>query len=216
MDRAVQTYSLDSVTSTTNLTPKGAATRGRIVVRAADLVWARGVGATSLDDIRAATATSKSQLFHYFPEGKSELISAIVTFQGERMLDAQRPYLDSLDSWDAWEGWRHAVLAHYGSQTHWGCPISALARELIGLDEERAKESKNYMDRWRGYLYDGLLRMREAGALKPFASPDSLSLSTFASLHGGLLLTQTMQSIRPLESALDGALELLHTAATTK
>jgi AcrR family transcriptional regulator len=216
MDCVVQTGNLDRMPSTANLTPKGAATRERIVVRAADLVLARGVGATSLDDIRASTATSKSQLFHYFPGGKSELISAIVTFQGERVLDAQRPYLDELDTWDAWEGWRHAVLAYYGSQDHWGCPISALARELIGLDEERAKESKKYMDRWRGYLYDGLLRMREAGTLKPFASPESLSLSTFASLHGGLLLTQTMQSIRPLEAALDGALELLHSAAATQ
>jgi AcrR family transcriptional regulator len=184
-------------------------------VKAADLVLARGVGATSLDDVRAGTATSKSQLFHYFPGGKSELISAIVTFQGERVLNAQRPHLDALNTWDAWEGWRHAVLTYYGSQVHWGCPISALARELIGLDEERAKEAKMYMDRWRGYLYDGVLRMREAGALKSYASPESLSLSTFASLHGGLLLTQIMESIRPLESALDGALELLHSAAAT-
>jgi AcrR family transcriptional regulator len=157
-------------------------------MKAADLVLARGVGATSLDDVRAGTATSKSQLFHYFPGGKSELISAIVTFQGERVLNAQRPHLDALNTWDAWEGWRHAVLTYYGSQVHWGCPISALARELIGLDEERAKEAKMYMDRWRGYLYDGVLRMREAGALKSYASPESLSLSTFASLHGGLLL----------------------------
>lgn len=185
-------------------------------MKAADLVLARGVGATSLDDVRAGTATSKSQLFHYFPGGKSELISAIVTFQGERVLNAQRPYLDALNTWDAWEAWRHAVLTYYGSQVHWGCPISALARELIGLDEERAKEAKMYMDRWRGYLYDGLLRMRETGALKPYASPESLSLSTFASLHGGLLLTQITESIRPLESALDGALELLHSAAATQ
>jgi AcrR family transcriptional regulator len=198
-----------------NLTAKGLATRQRIVATASDLILARGVRATSLDDIRAGTSTSKSQLFHYFPEGKSELISAIVTFRGEQVLTAQRPYLDELDTWDSWEGWRRAVLAHYGSQAHWGCPVSALARELIGLDEERAKEARGYMDRWRGYLYDGLFRMREAGTLRAFASPDSLSLATFASLHGGLVLTQTMQSIRPLETALEGSLELLHAAAAT-
>jgi AcrR family transcriptional regulator len=215
MDCAVQTCSVESMATNAKLTAKGAATRERIVATAADLVLARGVGATSLDDIRARTATSKSQLFHYFPGGKSELIAAIVTFQGERVLDAQRPFLDELDTWDAWEGWRRAVLAHYGSQVLWGCPISALARELIALDAESAKEARSYMERWRGYLYDGLHRMREAGRLKPYASPESLSLSTFASLHGGLILTQTMQSLRPLESALDGALELLHTAAST-
>src|SRR5207244_7238229 len=109
----------------TRLTPKGAATRARIVEAAADLILARGAGGTRLDDIRAGTATSKSQLFHYFPGGKSELVSAIASFQSERVLDAQRPFLDTLDTWEAWDGWRDAVVAHYGSQTHWGCPIGA-------------------------------------------------------------------------------------------
>lgn len=194
------------------LTPKGAATRARIVAASADLVLARGIRGTSLDDIRAGTATSKSQLFHYFPGGKAELVAAIASFQGERVLDAQRPYLDSLDSWDAWECWRRAVLTHYGSQRHWGCPISALAREVVGNDSGRAGELAAYMDRWRGYLQAGLERMRSAGILRPDADPEKLALSTFAALQGGLLLTQTMQSLEPLDAALDGALTTLRAA----
>ena len=177
-----------------------------------DLVLARGIRGTSLDDIRAGTATSKSQLFHYFPGGKAELVAAIASFQGERVLDAQRPYLDSLDSWDAWECWRRAVLTHYGSQRHWGCPISALAREVIGNDSERAGELAAYMDRWRGYLQAGLERMRSAGILRPDVDPGRLALSTFAALQGGLLLTQTMQSLEPLDAALDGALTTMRAA----
>jgi AcrR family transcriptional regulator len=212
MDRWVQTGILAVMPAATTLTPKGAATRERIVAAAADLVLARGVGGTSLDDIRTETATSKSQLFHYFPGGKSDLVSAIASFQGERVLDAQRPYLDSLDTWVAWEGWRRAVLAHYGSQKHWGCPISALAREVFGRDPERAAEIAAYMDRWRGYLQSGLVRMHSAGILRPDASPKKLALSTFAALQGGLLLTQTMRSLKPLEAALDGALTTLRVA----
>jgi AcrR family transcriptional regulator len=196
----------------TKLTPKGAATRDRIVLTAADLVLARGVGGTSLDDIRAETATSKGQLFHYFPGGKAGLVSAIASLQSERVLDAQRPYLDSLDTWDAWEGWRRAVLAHYGSQRHWGCPISALAREVFGNDPGRARELRAFMDRWCGYLQAGLDRMHTAGVLRPDAEPERLALSIFAALQGGLLLTQTMQSLKPLEAALDGALTTLHAA----
>jgi AcrR family transcriptional regulator len=196
----------------TKLTPKGAATRDRIVAATADLVLARGVGGTSLDEVGAETATSKGQLFHYFPGGKAELVAAIAAFQGERVLDAQRPYLESLDTWDAWDGWRRAVLAHYGSQQHWGCPISALAREVTGNDVERSRELSVYMDRWRGYLQTGLERMRSSGLLRPDAEPETLALSTFAALQGGLLLTQTMQSLKPLEAALDGALTNLHAA----
>ncbi|MDT7607883.1 MAG: TetR/AcrR family transcriptional regulator, transcriptional repressor for nem operon [Pseudonocardiales bacterium] len=203
------------MTPTAKLTPKGAATRARIVASGADLVLARGVGGTSLDDICTGTATSKSQLFHYFPGGKSELVGAIAAFQSERVLRAQQPFLGELDSWAAWQGWRDAVLAHYGSQRHWGCPIGALATELVGNDPERAADVARYMDHWRGYLCAGLSRMRDAGLLRADADPDTLALSVFAALHGGLLLTQTMRSLKPLEAALDGALTTLRAAAAT-
>jgi len=197
------------------LTPKGAATRARIVEAAADLILARGAGSTRLDDIRAVTSTSKSQMFHYFPGGKSELVSAIASFQSERVLDAQRPFLDTLDTWEAWDGWRHGVVKHYSSQAHWGCPIGALTAELIGSEPARAVELAEHMNRWRDYLEAGLRRMQTAGRLRDDANPEKLALSTFAALHGGLLLTQMMESIAPLEAALDGALTALHAAATT-
>jgi AcrR family transcriptional regulator len=201
------------VPTTTKLTSKGAATRDRIVVAAADLVLARGLAGTSLDDIRAGTATSKSQLFHYFPGGKRELVGAIAAFQGERVLDAQRPYLDTLDTFEAWQAWRDAVVAHYGSQASWGCPIGNLAREVIGSDPEPAAEARAHMERWRGHLAAGIRRMRDTGVLRADSDPEELSLAIFASLHGGLLLTQTMQSIAPLEAALDGALVMLRAGA---
>src|SRR5258708_3677311 len=49
------------------LTAKGEATRRRIIEGAAAEIRDRGVAATTLDDIREHTQTSKSQLFHYFP-----------------------------------------------------------------------------------------------------------------------------------------------------
>jgi AcrR family transcriptional regulator len=201
------------MTRSTSLTPKGTATRARIVAAAADLVLARGVGGTSLDDIGAGTGTGKGQLFHYFPGGKRELVRALADFQARRVLDAQRPWLDTLDSWDAWERWRDSVLAHYGSQPHWGCPIGALASELAGRDASHAAEVSAHMDRWRGYLRAGIERMRAAGALRDDTNPEELALAVFAALHGGLLLTQTMQSIEPLRAALDGALAALRSHA---
>jgi AcrR family transcriptional regulator len=194
------------------LTARGAATRARIVESAGEQVLAGGVGGTSLDDIRADTETSKSQLFHYFPGGKSELVGAIASFQADRVLAAQEPYLSRLATWDDWQEWRDAVVAHYGSQPHWGCPIGALANELIGTDPERAAEVTAHMEHWRGLLEAGVVRLRDAGDLSPDADPRALALAVFASLQGGLLLTATAESIEPLEAALDGALPMLRAA----
>jgi AcrR family transcriptional regulator len=213
MDRRVHTRYHGRMQCGASLTPKGSATRARIVEAAADLVLARGFAGTTLDDIRAGTATSKSQLFHYFPGGKSELIEAIASFQGERVLEAQRPYLDTLDTWEVWQGWRDAVVAHYGSQPHWGCPISALASELLGHLPAHADAVARYMDLWRAHLVAGVARMRAAGLLRSDTDPEAMGLSIFAALQGGLMLTQAMRSIAPLEAALDGAMAALRSAA---
>ena len=178
------------------LTAKGTATRARIVETAADLILDRGVGGTSLDDIRAGTKTSKSQLFHYFPGGKTELVEEIAAFQAERVLDAQRPHLDELDTLESWQRWRIAVLDHY--REHLACPISALTAEA-------AIDTTAHMDRWFAYL--------EAGVARMGIDDDHTALAIFAALQGGLLLMKARHSLEPLEAALDGALTILTAAA---
>jgi AcrR family transcriptional regulator len=188
-----------------NITAKGAATRDRIVATAADLVLERSAAGTSLDDIRAGTSTSKSQLFHYFPGGKRDLVSAIADFQFSRVLDAQQPWLDRLATAEDWSCWRDAVLAHYGAQRHFGCPIGALSSETARTDAKLAAEVRGHMDTWRAKLEAGVRRMPLADGIDPAA----LATAIFASLQGGLLLTQSEQSLEPLRAALDGALVLL-------
>ena len=62
----------------TKLTAKGAATRQRIIEGgAAGVIREVGLGDTTLDDIRTRTATSKSQVFHYFPSGRDESLLVV-------------------------------------------------------------------------------------------------------------------------------------------
>jgi AcrR family transcriptional regulator len=201
------------VESAVKLTPKGRATRARIVAGAADLILQRGVGGTSLDDIRADTGTSKGQLFHYFPAGKSELVGAIAALQAGRVLDAQRPYLDTLASWEDWERWRDAVIAHYEAQPGWGCPIGQLTAEVAAEDAGLAQELVGHVDAWRAYLEAGIRRMIDQGALAPETDARLLSLSVFSALQGGLLLMRTYGSSEPLIAALDAGLVTLRAHA---
>jgi hypothetical protein len=81
------------------LTARGTATRQRIVEAAAALIRERGVADTGLDDIGAATATSKSQMFHYFPRGKADLLHAVAVHEAEQVIADQQPYIGDLTSW---------------------------------------------------------------------------------------------------------------------
>jgi AcrR family transcriptional regulator len=92
------------------LTAKGAAARKRIVDGAAAVIRGSGPSATSLDDIMAATSTSKSQLFHYSPDGRDELFRAVARHEAAQVIAAQQPFLSDLSSWRKWQAWRRAVL----------------------------------------------------------------------------------------------------------
>ena len=80
------------------LTARGAATRARIVEGAAELIRERGIAEVAMDDIRAATSTSKSQLFHYFPGGRTELLAAVTQHEADRVIEDQRPPIDDLST----------------------------------------------------------------------------------------------------------------------
>ena len=189
------------------LTAKGAATRQRIIDHAADQVLARGVGATSLDDVRAATKTSKSQLFHYFPGGKQELVRAIAARQGERVLQAQRPAIDDLRSWDSWRDWRDAVIAYYTRvEGVMGCPIGSLTSEVAPLDPILRNDLAAYFQRWAELLANGVRRLRDHGLVDDGTDPDAMATELLAAVQGGLLLSQVARSLGPLEQALDQAL----------
>ena len=111
-------------------TIKGERTKARIVRATADLIEKRGVAGTSLDDVRERTGTSKSQLYHYFPD-KAALLREVVSTQTQRVLDAQRPTLDRLDSWAAIERWCDEMVAGRAKRgCQGGCPIGSLVTEL--------------------------------------------------------------------------------------
>ena len=111
------------------LTPKGQATRARIIEGAAETLREQGVGFATLDDMRNRSGTSKSQLFHYFPDGKDQLLLAVAQYEADRVLDDQQPHLGCLDSWQAWYRWRDAVVRRYEDQGD-QCPMGSLLQHI--------------------------------------------------------------------------------------
>lgn len=189
------------------LTTRGAATRARIVAAAADLVFARGVAGTSLDDVMAASATSKSQLYHYFDD-KDALLREVIAFQTRRVLDFQGPQLHHLDSLAGLRAWRDAIVtSNRTRQGAGGCPLGSLASELADSSEDARVLLVDSFRSWEAPLAAGLGRMRRRGDLAADADPAVLATAIMAALQGGLLLAQTMRDSQPLALALDMALE---------
>jgi TetR/AcrR family transcriptional repressor of nem operon len=189
------------------LTPKGQATRDRIVGAAARLTFERGVAGTSIEDVKGAAGVSSSQLYHYFAD-KHALIRAVIAHQTDAVLDAQEPLLSRLDSIDALRAWRDQAVAF---QRHFecrgGCPIGSLAGQLADIDADARADLVAGFERWEAPIRDGLRAMRERGEFAATLDTDRLALAILAALQGGLLLTQIRRETAPLEAALDTVID---------
>ncbi len=188
-------------------TARGLATRARIIEAAADLVCRRGARATSLDDIMAASATSKSQLYHYFAD-KDALMRAVIELQTRRVTGGQAVLLEVVDSLDKLRGWRDQVVAmNKAASSVGGCPLGSLASELADQSESARAMLADGFGLWRAHLATSLRSMRDRGELKTDVKPEDLATAVIAALQGGLLLAQTARTTRPLELALDMAID---------
>ncbi|MEY2848411.1 MAG: hypothetical protein RI885_1076 [Actinomycetota bacterium] len=197
-----------------DLTERGRRTRARIIAATGEQILASGIGGTTLDTIRAATLTSKSQLFHYFPGGKTELVREVAAWEGTQLFAAQAPELDDLSSWQSWERWRESLVAYYIGLGRWACPIGSLAAHAALTDPDLERSIASTMKLWREKVAAGVERMQATGNVDPAVDAERLAAVILAAIQGGLVLSQPERSGWPLEAALDHAFAALHQAST--
>jgi TetR/AcrR family transcriptional regulator, transcriptional repressor for nem operon len=194
-------------------TAKGRETRERFLRAAADLVAEKGAAGMSLDDVRARTGASRSQLYHYF-EDRNDLIRAAIGVTADAVIDEQGDLLDHLDSWAGIDRWFDShVQVQLERHAAGGCPIGSLVGQLAEHDADARAAIAAGFERWEAHLRDGLTRMKTRGMLREDADPAVLATATMASLQGGLLLTQVRRDPRQLRIALNAARAYLRLAA---
>ncbi|MEY9910218.1 TetR/AcrR family transcriptional repressor of nem operon [Catenulispora sp. MAP12-49] len=198
--------------STKPLTRKGQETRRRIVAAAAQLMYEQGVTEATLEEVRAAAGVSGSQIYHYFAD-KQALLLAVIEYQTEAVLELQRPLFDKLDTLEGLRQWRDALVEYQlRMQCRGGCPIGSLGSEVAETNPDARLAVASGFLRWESAIQAGLRAMHARGELN--ADPDDLALATLAALQGGLLLTQLQRRVKPLEVALDAAID--HIAQHTR
>jgi AcrR family transcriptional regulator len=192
------------------LTKKGAATRQRIIDAASAEIRERGVVVTTLDDICRRSGTGKSQLFHYFPEGKEQLLLAVAEWEAGRVLEDQQPYLGDLTSWATWHQWRDAVVERYRRQgVH--CPLGVLITEIGRHTPAAQAVTRQLLKQWQRQVQAGIEQMRESGQITRDVDPVRAAGALIAAIQGGVTILMSTGSAEHLESALDLCLDYLRT-----
>ncbi|MEU7750455.1 TetR/AcrR family transcriptional regulator [Micromonospora sp. NPDC049101] len=196
------------------LTRKGEATRARIVAGAAAEIRERGVDEVRLEDVMAHTSTSKGQLFHYFPDGKEELLLAVAQHEADQVLLDQEPMLSNLTSWPAWSAWRDRLIERYLAQGV-KCPLNG----LLGQTGRRAPAAQaivtGLMWRWQAAITEGIRHMQSTGDIAARVDADRAAAALLAGIQGGVLLLLSTGKIDHLEAVLDLTIDSLRASART-
>lgn len=169
-------------------------------------MYARGVGATTLDDVLAASGVSKSQLYRHFA-GKDEIVRAVIELTGERVIQREQNALEGVSTMAGLRGWRDALVENNALQHGaYGCALGSFASEVADHDEVARRALLALFAAWRELLTAALERLRENGTLPPEAPVDLLATGLLGALQGGYVLAQTARDVTPMATSIDMAL----------
>lgn len=187
-----------------------------MIASAAELMYVRGVNAVTLDDVRAATGTSKSQLYKHFPGGKPELVRAVVALRGEQVLEREGQRLARLKSMSGLRRWRDALIQGAALQDGaYGCALGNLVIEVADQDDQARTSLSQHFASWEGLLANGFRRMIDDGVLPADTDSGALATGLMAALQGGYLLAQAEHDVAPMATALDMALAHIESLTRT-
>jgi AcrR family transcriptional regulator len=192
------------------ITKRGRASRERIVERAAELFAARGIAATSLDEVLAAAGAGKGQFYHYF-RGRDELAAAAVGQRCAQVVAGLADALRDVSSLAELEQALAGFIAGFERMGLPGCPIGTLATEVANHNEAARLAAAAGFDAWERLLADALERMRQRGELRADTPSAVLATGLLASIEGGMVLSQVRKDIASLRIAVQAGLARVRT-----
>ena len=173
--------------------------------RAAELFAARGIAATSVDEVLAAAGAGKGQFYHYF-RGRDELAAAAVGYRCEQVVAGLTEALGDVSSFAALEQALAGFVAGFEQEGLPGCPIGTLSAEVAGRNEEARLRAAAGFDAWERLRAGALGRMRERGELRAGAPLAELATGLLACIEGGMVLSQARRDMASLRTAVAGGL----------
>jgi AcrR family transcriptional regulator len=173
------------------------------------LIFAEGLSALSIANVRQAASVSGSQMAHYFAN-KDSLVRAVITHQTQAILDFHRqPALRGLDTVEDFERWVELTLrlrrkGRVGVVPSYG----ALCAEIDNYDEKTRKQLAEGQRQWADLLENGLQRMKAGG---PRLGVNRCTITKWRNRFSDMRCDDLLDEPRPSRSRMvdDAAIEAL-------
>jgi len=169
-----------------------AGVRDNMIAGAARLLAQRGLQATSFSTVLAETDSPRGSIYHHFPGGKEELVSAAIAATRQHALnlidqDMGASALEVTKSFLA--AWR--ALLTYG---HFGAGCALVAVTVAAETDDLRERSGEAFRAWR----DKLARALETGGLSE-ADARSTATLLLAASEGAVVICRAEQDLGPFD-----------------
>jgi AcrR family transcriptional regulator len=175
-----------------------ASTKDRIMETTAELFRRYGYTGTGLKQIVAEANAPFGSLYHFFPDGKTQLGREVILRSGQMYQELVEAVLDAAP--DMATAMRDGFLgaAETLRQTDYAdaCPIETVALEVASTNEELRQATAEVFERW---IASGTERFAAAGI--PRERARELAISFICALEGAFVLCRAMRTTEPLEIA---------------
>jgi AcrR family transcriptional regulator len=188
-------------------TARGQVTRQRIIDGTSAYLRSEGSSEVTLDDIRDITATSKGQIYHYFPGGKEELLLTVARFQADLVLADQQPELSNLTTWASWNRWRDKIIGRYQAQRQ-HCPLGVLMSQ-VGSTPGAEEVMSDLLTTWEAHIRRGIEHTQATGKIRNGLDPGRAAAAFIAGIQGGVQVLRSTGRNDHLVAVLDALIEYL-------
>lgn len=171
-----------------------------------------GPVATGLKAIAEAGEATTGSLYHFFPNGKSELAASTLRNSGDHYVQIVFSVFDAAPDpvsavRDCFEGAAEVLrLGDYAD----ACPIATVALEVASSDEPLRQVTNEIFQGWLASAAQHF----EAGGIEPDPARD-LATMFIAALEGGFLLSRVAKDASALETVGRSVVALVKVAVAT-
>ncbi len=173
-------------------------TRQRLIFAVLDLLRTQGLAAASVREAAKHAQTPLGSTYHYFPDGKPQMVKEALLLSGNialKQLDNalnQHGLREGIAAFIAWWG---GILQDSAFQA--GCPLMSVLMET-GNDDEKAQYIETVtqvLDLWKQRLTQAFEQEGIA-----FEQATQASVTVIASFEGAVLLCRAWGNLTPLQA----------------
>jgi TetR/AcrR family transcriptional repressor of lmrAB and yxaGH operons len=172
-------------------------TREQIILATCTLLEKQGYPATGINEIVKVSEAPKGSLYHYFPEGKEQIVSEAVLYAGKIIVERMRGELEKFDN--PIQALYEYILRLAGKVEEKnfsaGNPLTIVAVEAAGSSERISQACREVYAQMQLVLKEKMV----CCGLSEAEAADRAQL-TLASLEGSIILSRVYRTADPLRT----------------